>query len=412
MGDRIEIPLDLEGFDVIASCVVDGWLEVDVESTRTPECVHCGSLDVVGHGRNQRRIRDRSVGRPCVLLWRQRRLRCSDCHRTSRERHPEVAGPRSITKRFRYQLYEQAVHGVFSDIAATEGVTIYRVVEAFDSHSVHELAEPIDHVPEVICIDEHSVKGKHYQSMLFDPHGGGAFDSADGRDEGSATELFGRLSPQVRGAIKVVVMDMHWPYRRAAEKWLPDAAVVADRYHVHRAISKAANQVRRRCGRRPNLGRDRRKHPRFHRIVLDTKLSFMKRAHRLTSEERDRLDVLFEAFPEMGVAWLLRESFLAVMDSPDRAEAERRLKLWFWHLDVANIPEMTRMWILLKKWQEPILAYVESPYTNGFAEGLTNRIKVLKRIAYGFRNTERYRRKVLLACGRRRPGRPQPPSFA
>ena len=52
------------------------------------------------------------------------------------------------------------------------------------------------------------------------------------------------------------------------------------------------------------------------------------------------------------------------------------------HPAVANTPEMTRMWILLRKWQEAVLSCVESPYTNRFVEGLTNRIKVLKRIAY------------------------------
>jgi transposase len=292
-------------------------------------------------------------------------------------------------------------------------------VEAFDWHSLRELAQPLDHAPEVIHIDESSVKKRyHYHTLLFDPGGTGAFDAAEGRTEGSAIELLMRLSPQVRAGIKAAVIDLHWPYRKALEACLPDVAIVADRYHVHVAVSRAANQVRRKCGRRPDIvgprgGTSRKLHRRFERIVLDTKWSFAKRAHKLTTSERERLDVLFEAYPEMGVAWLMREAFLAIYDSPDRAEGERRLEVWVSHLPVANLPEITRVWTgLLRRWQEPILAYIDHRFTNAFAEGLTNRIKVLKRISFGFRNAERYRRKVLLACGRRRRGSLPPPSFA
>jgi transposase len=81
VGDGIEVPLGLSDFDVTGSSVVGGGVEVEIVSKRTPECCHCGSGSVFGHGRNLRRIRDRSVGRPTTLLWRQRRLKCARCGR-------------------------------------------------------------------------------------------------------------------------------------------------------------------------------------------------------------------------------------------------------------------------------------------------------------------------------------------
>ena len=188
MNDRIEVPLELEGFRVRGSTVVDGRLEVDVVSEHPPACNHCGSLSVVSHNRHRRRIRDCSVGRPCVLVWHQKRVRCNDCGRTSRERHPQIPGRRSITKRFRRRLYEQAIHGAFSNVATKESVSIYRVIDAFDWYSIKELARPLDHAPEVIHIDETSVKKRfRYDTLLFDPAGAGAFDAAEGRTQGSAT---------------------------------------------------------------------------------------------------------------------------------------------------------------------------------------------------------------------------------
>jgi transposase len=412
------LPLELEGFEVTSTTVVEGTLEVEVESTRTPACQHCGSLKAVGHARNTRRIRDCSVGRPTLLLWHQRRIKCRACGRTSREQHPALAGRRSITKRFRRRLFERAVHEAFSNVAGNESVSTYRVMEAFDWHSIKELAEPLDHAPEVICIDESSVKKRYrYNTLLFDPQDAGAFDASEGRTEASATELFERLSPQVKAGIKAAVIDLHWPYRKALEKCLPDALIVADRFHVHVAISKAANKVRRRLGRRssitgPRGGTDRKNHRRFERIVLDTKWTYMKRAAKLTEREQAHLVTLWELYPEMELAWLMREAFLSIYDAQDHTEAERRLKVWESHLPVANIPEITGMWEhLLLPWREQILAYHDVPCTNAFAEGLTNRIKVLKRISYGFRDQRRYRRKVLLACGRRRRTKAHPPFF-
>ena len=418
MGDGIEVPLDLSDFEVTESRVVGGAIEVEIVSTRRPACCHCGSVSVFGHGRNVRRIRDRSVGRPTVLLWTQRRVKCSECGRTSRERHSEIAGRRSITERFRHHLFERAVHESFAHVAATEAVSSYRVIDAFDWHSLQELTTPLEHQPEVICVDESATRKRYrYHTLLFDPGGGGAFDAAEGRSQGSAEELLARLSPQARAHIRAAVIDLHCPYRKALELYLPDAAIVADKFHVVVAISKAANLVRRRTGRNPSItgklgGTERGNHPRFDREVLDTKWIFMKRIHRLTAEDRGRLDSLFARFPEMGVAWLMRETFLAIYDAPNKAEAERRLEIWIAHLPVAGVPEITKVWTgLFRWWREPILAQVEYRWTNAFAEGLTNRIKVLKRISFGFSNQERYRRKVLLACGRRRDKRGYPPSF-
>src|SRR5690348_5938558 len=94
VGDRIELPLELRDFDVIATRLVDGVLEIEVRSTFPRACGHCGSVAVIGHGTHTRKICDQPRGYPTVLVWHQRRWRCRDCARTSREAHPEVAGRR------------------------------------------------------------------------------------------------------------------------------------------------------------------------------------------------------------------------------------------------------------------------------------------------------------------------------
>lgn len=66
MDDRIQMPLDIEDFEILGSEVLDGTLEVEIRSTRRPACHHCGSLDVSMHAINKRRVRDRACGYPTV----------------------------------------------------------------------------------------------------------------------------------------------------------------------------------------------------------------------------------------------------------------------------------------------------------------------------------------------------------
>lgn len=411
MEDRIQVPLDLEDFEVTGCEVADGSLEVRVRSTKPPACRHCGSVWVTGHGRSERRVRDRACSYPCVLRWEQRRFRCHDCHRTSRERHPEIAGKRRVTERFRRALFERACCEPFSDVAASESVSLYRVEEAFEAHAGAELVEASPEPPRVLSLDESAFKKRfRFHTVLSDPERGAVLDLVEGRDKGSVRSGLLALSDQVRAGIETVVIDCHWPYRQAVEEVLPNARIVVDKFHVLRAVDAAARRVRIRLGRRPphlrvgpRGGTERHRHrandPRIH----GARWIFHKRADNLTASERRRLEELLAvSTPELRLAWLLREAFASIYEAPDRAEAERRLEIWIDHIHAAGLREFINTWRTLSHWREPILSYFDDRVTNAFAEGVTNKIKVLKRRAYGFRDPARYRRKVLLNCRRRR----------
>lgn len=410
MDDRIDVPLELEGFEVTSSQVVDGVLEVGVASTKKAACHHCGSLAVRGHGRHERRIRDRACAYPTVLRWSQRRVRCIDCGRTCRERHPELAGRRAITNRFRRGLFERATREPFSHVARGEGVSTYRVLEAFDSHASGELAMSPAEPPRVLSIDESAFRRRfRYHTVVSDPERGVVIDLFEGRSRAGVTAWLDGLSPQVKTGVETVVMDMFWPYRHAVEAALPHVRIVADKFHVLRAISEAAQRLRRRFSKRSRsqrLGREggsnRQDHPASDPEVFRARWVFMKRARRLTDAERGWLESVFDrTAPEVRAAWLLKESFAAIYEAPDRAEAERRLDTWVHNLPAAGLTEFTNVWRTLSWWREQILAYFDDPLTNAFAEGITNKIKVMKRSAYGFRSPDRYRRKVLLSTSHR-----------
>lgn len=326
MGDHIEVPLGLDDFDVVGSELVDGVLEVHVQSTFPAACWHCGSVAVIGHGRHRRSLRDRSRGQPTVLVWHQRRYACRDCGRTSRERHRAVEGRRSITARFRRQLFDEACRRPFSEVAADHGVSAYRVVEAFDTFSV---VETIDiGQPRVLALDESSFRRRFvFQTVLFDPLAGRGLAIADGRDQRAAEQVLFGLPAQVRRGVETVVIDCHAPFHKAIVEALPQARVVVDKFHVVRSIDAAANRVRQRVGHKQNYrGRDggtsRQHNPRNDQRVYRARWAFAKRRGTLVGNERDQLFELFGDHPEIGVAWWLKEAFAAIYEAADRSDAE------------------------------------------------------------------------------------------
>lgn len=412
MSDRIQVPLDLADFEVVSSILVDGVIEVEVVSTFPRACFHCGSTDVAGHGRNQRRLRDRSCGYPTVLVWNQRRFLCRDCGRTSRERHPQTLGAKRLTSRFHVHLAETARNEPWVDIVRREHVSWWRVADAFDTRAAQH--DPFTGPPaRVLSLDEAAFKKRRrYQTILSAPEQRRIIEVTEGRSQQSAVKVLYKLPEHWRNQIQTVVIDMFWPYRKAIEQVLPHARIVADKFHVIRAVDNAAQKVRIRHGRRITVvGRDgglaRQHNPRFNPQVWRSRWLFMKRTHKLTPTEQDGLNQLFELQPEIGLAYWLKEAFANIYQAPNRQEATRRLQLWAHHVHQAQLPEFTNITRTLSPWTQPILNYFDDPQTNAYAEGITNKIKVMKRRGYGHRHPDRYRAKILLTTSHH-PANPPP----
>jgi transposase len=302
-------------------------------------------------------------------------------------------------------LFERAVSEPFAWVAGAEKVSGYRVVEAFDAHASHELVGPPDWFPRVVNLDESAFRRMfRYHTVFSDPERGALFELVEERSQAAAELGFSLMSPGMRAAIETVVVDCFPPYRKATERWVPSARIVLDKFHALRMVDDCAHRVRTRVSRKraTNLPNNR-SGGQFDRGVRRLRWAFSKRASTLTGAERSKLFAMFELHPEVGVAWLLKEEFASIYDANDRDEASRRLKVWKQHVAVSGIGEFIRMWRrTLGAWEEQILNYFDDRITNAFAEGITNKVKVLKRSAYGFRNPMRYRSKVLLACGHRR----------
>jgi transposase len=139
-------------------------------------------------------------------------------------------------------------------------------------------------------------------------------------------------------------------------------------------------------------------HAAWHPELYHARHRLLKARERLTERERRRLTELFERDPLLAEAWVLKEAFRDVYRAGDRADAERRLEAFLAVVDRTGLPAFDAFAKGIRLWRVELLAYFDEPTTNGYAEGVINKVKVIKRRAYGIPTFTAFRERVLLAC--------------
>jgi transposase len=242
--------------------------------------------------------------------------------------------------------------------------------------------------PEFMGIDEFSVSGRHlYHTAICNIVEGEVMEVVEGQGQQKVEEYLDKLTEPER--VKAVAMDMHEPFRQAVQMCLPCAKIVADKFHLIRHINGALDKVRSRI--QGGSGRGKR------RDLFKSRYTLLKGAERLADWEKTRLNQLFHRYPELGRAWVLKESFRAWYRETDRMRAEERLELLEERIANSSLPEFKELLHTLTNWREEILNYFDYRITNGFVEGKNNRIKTIKRMAYGYRNMDNFRLRILAA---------------
>jgi transposase len=129
-------------------------------------------------------------------------------------------------------------------------------------------------------------------------------------------------------------------------------------------------------------------------LLFHSRYLVLCKAESLTPEEQLKLGRLFSLYPELAIAWGLKEGLRAWYKSSSRAEAELSLRHWEESVRKSGLKEFRLP--MFRNWRSEILNYFDYHITNGFVEGKNNRIKLIKRMAYGYRNVDNLRRRILL----------------
>jgi transposase len=406
MQDHVSRLVGLQGIEVIGVWEVGGQLDLEVElAARAGCCPGCGRGSLEVKERPRVRVRDLPIGgRRTELVWRKRRFVCRSCCRTFTEQHPELPPRQRVTRRFREWLLERVRGGAaHAEVACEEGTTRYQVARAFRD-GAHELAVREEQPVRRLSLDEaHHRRGRELATVVSDLDRRCVVEVLDGRSRRRVERFLRSLPEPDRVAIEVVSIDPYEAYRRAIHNELPGARIVVDHFHLVRGVNTALDSVRRE--RQREHGRRRPKGTRrsgqsasWRHDLYRVRHRLLKARERLSERERRRLIALFEREPLIAEAWALKEAFRRVYRAPDRHEAERRLELFLAAVERAQLPAFTAFADGVRLWRAELLAYFDEPTTNGYAEGVINKVKVIKRRAYGIPSFDGFRERVLLAC--------------
>ena len=268
------------------------------------------------------------------------------------------------------------------NIAQTVGISATSVARILDITSYSLTA-----LPTVIAIDEFrgNSGGEKFQTILTNPKKHKVLDILPSRKQEELYAYFSRFPD--RNNVKYVVMDMSSSFKSIAKGCFPNAMIIADKYHVVRQITWAFEHVRKRIQK--DFSRDRRRYFKRSRRLL------LKAPHKLTQEQLDEVNLMLSLSPELAISYHLKNEFYRFMKSKDKAEAKKTLGDWYLLVGTAGVKEFDNCLSTFNSWQKEILNAFETGLTNGFTEGCNNRVKVIKRIAYGMRNFTGFRKRIL-----------------
>ena len=247
-------------------------------------------------------------------------------------------------------------------------------------------------------------RGRELATVVSDLDRRSVVEVLDGRSRRRVERYLRSLSLEARRAIEVVSIDPYDACRQAIRAELPHARIVVDHFHLLRGANTALDSVRRERQRaigrrRPKGTRRSRQQARWRPELYHARHRLLKARERLTEPDRRRLAELFAHEPLIAEAWGLKEAFRAVYRAPDRGSAEQRLDAFLAAVERAGISAFDAFANGIRIWREELLAYFEEPTNNGYAEGVINKVKVIKRRAYGLPTFTGFRKRVVIACG-------------
>lgn len=353
-------------------------------------CVACGSRDVVLRGSSERLFRHLPIGRKEVWIqFAIPRVGCRNCG-CVRQVKVEFADPRrGYTRAFARYVLELSRHMTVKHVAQHLRIGWDTVKEIQKTYLVQHYARPpLKHLRR-IAIDEIATrKGHVYMTVVLDLESSVVVYVGDGKGADSLLPFWKRLRAS-HARVEAVAIDMSEAYIKAVETHLPDAALVFDRFHIVKLLNSKLTQLRRELYREAK--------DKLHKDVLKgTRWLLLKHPENL-DESRDEQTRLAEALKlnaPLAAAYQLKEDLHQLWEQPHRDAAHDFVTSWYQRAMASGIRVMQQFARTLAGALFGILNWFRHRISTGPLEGVNNKIKTMKRQAYGFRDQEFFKLKI------------------
>ncbi len=398
------VPLDIPDVRVLRTELGEkNELIIVVESTKGGvRCRKCGQWINKPHGQDEwvmiRHLP--AFGRASYLRYRPKRYQCGNCEgrptTTEKLDWRESNSPHSFA--YDEHILLQLINSSIEDVSQKESIsydsvlgTLERRIESrVDWSRYAELG--------VLGLDEIALKKgqRDYVTLVTARKENGEIDLLGvlpGRTKDELSDFLRWIPEKLRKTVKTICCDLWEGFIEAVQQEIPEARVVADRFHVSRHYRDAADDVRKN---------------ELHRLKKDLSVeeykklkgslwAFRKNERDLIPEERRVLNIFFRLAPLAKKAYKLRELLTAIFEMHiTKAQAQKKIRVWIKKARASGLSCFDSFLNMLEYWWEEITNYFVLRQNSGFVEGFNNKVKVLKRRAYGLYNLKHLFQRIYL----------------
>lgn len=353
-----------------------------VRSPRTrARCPRCNTSSSRVHKRTVRKIlHGRINDQPTYLILLVRNFWCKPCAKSFRESFPGI-DRRQTTGRYRAMVLPKAKNRSFSDVAREYNCSASGLVRSIRATATTVgICWPTE--PFAMGVDEHSFAGRDLMLTITDVTHNRLLAILPDDQQATLRSFVQNMPEYVKKLIYATCIDMKQSYLTVLTEELPQAPLVVDKFHVIQHLNWHLNQIRQIYTN--------------HTLPLP-KMLLEKNKEDLSTEEMQKLKNIFKHYPAIEELWRLKEWMRQWYRTSNEYNAKQRYAVMLDGLRKDQRPRWQMLLRTLNKWQPYLLNYFTHRVTNAFTEGAHTKIKLLKRISYGFRNKTNYIAKMTLA---------------
>jgi transposase len=363
-------------------------LQLPREKFRCPEC---GSAAVHAQGHKDRFLQTVPIGlKPTFLLVKVPRVICFHCEHTRQVKVPFADPRRTYTHAFERYALELSKATTIQDAARHLDVSWDIIKDIQKRNLQRRFGKPKLKNLKEIAIDEIAIgKGHAYFTVVLDLRSGAVVYVGDGKGVEALTAFWKRLRA-ARAKVKAVASDMSKAYIRAVRDNLPKAVHVFDHFHVIKLYNEKLTAFRRELFRELTDEGQRQ-------ILKGTLWLLLKNPENLDPlrNEKQRLEDALRLNTPLTIAYYLKEDLRQIWQQTNKAKARRVLEDWIRRADASGVRMVQKFARTLEEHRDGILAFYDYRISTGPLEGVNNKIKTMKRQAYGFRDHEFFKLKIL-----------------
>lgn len=368
-------------------------IRLEPEESAPYRCSQCGTPTRRVHEKTVREVRDlplfdaRTYLEVTVL-----RVWCEQCGGPKRMAIDWLDEHQRVTRRLAGSILALCALLPIQHVAGYYGLH-WHTIKRLDKQALKARLEPADWSEvRIIGLDEFALhKGHRYATVVVEPATRRVLWVGVGRGRADIRPFFERLGAQCQ-QIEAAVMDMNAAFELEVRAHCPQATIVFDLFHV---VAKYSREVLDRV-RVDEANRLRADQP-ARRVVKSAKWLLLRNRDNVAPREQVRLQELLAANQSIMAAYVLREELKALWRAADPEQAERQCQGWIAQALESGIAPLRRFAERLRPYLHGIIGHARYRLHTGLIEGINNRIKVIKRMAYGYRDHEYFFLKIRAA---------------